>query len=294
MYRTHSRAMPVCNGHSLQVNAKLRQDPTRTKTLRTRFEAEFKKKFARVLAELADFMDQAPGIMANKKYDFPVGPLQTSTLLDFLNESLSRNLIDPVEAQRIIRDKGITPAPGNWVERYLYDSYKKGVRRAQSEINKRTKNGGRVELMKGALKRKNHQDKLAQILGRVYTNLEDISEAMEAGIRREIALGLEGGEGTEAIARRIKGRVEKIGLTRARTLARTEVIRSHHAANIATYREAGIQGIEVQAEFATAGDARVCTECQGLEGKIFTLAEIEDMIPVHPNCRCVALPIVEF
>ena len=207
---------------------------------------------------------------------------------------MHRNVIDPQEAQRIVRDKGITPDPNNWVEGYLYSAYKKGVRRAQTEINKRAKNGGRVELMKGAIKRKNHQDKLEQILGRVYTDLEGIDEAMQAEIRRQIALGLEEGEGTAAIAKRIEDRIEKIGRTRARTLARTEVIRSHHAANIATYREAGIQGVEVQAEFATAGDARVCQECAGLEGQVYSLATIEGMIPVHPNCRCVALPIVEF
>ena len=147
--------------------------------------------------------------------------------------------------------------------------------------------------MAGALKRKNHQQKLEQILGRVYTNLQDITEVMEAQIRREIALGLEAGEGTEAIARRIRKRVEKVGRTRSRTLARTEVIRSHHVANIATYREAGVANVSVQAEFATAGDQRVCPECAGLDGNVYTLAEIEDLIPVHPNCRCVAIPIVD-
>ena len=281
----------MCN-HELKpsVNAKLRQDPTFTKTLRARFEADFKRRYKRVLAELSDFMSQAPELMANKQYDFPVGPLETSAVLDFLNESVRRNVIDPTEAERIVREKGITPKPNNWVEGYLYDSYKKGIRRAQNEVNKRTAKGKKVELMEGALKRKNHQDKLEQILGRVYTGLKGIDEAMQAGIRREIALGLESGEGTAKIAKRIEGRVEKIGRTRSRVLARTEVIRTHHQSNIASYREAGVQGVEVQAEFSTAGDARVCQECEALEGQIFDLKTIENLIPVHPNCRCVALP----
>lgn len=282
----------MCGNHQLSTNAVLKQDPTRTKTLRRRFEAELTRRWGKVLAQLEDYLSQAPAIMANKEYTFPVGPLETATVLDFLTEAVHTEVIDPAEARRIVREKGITPNPNNWVEGYLYSAYKKGVRRAQNEINKRASKGNKVELMAGALKRKNHQDKLEQILGRVYTDLDKITDAMEAGIRREVALGLEAGEGTEAIARRINGRVEKIGRTRSKVLARTEVIRSHHVANVATYREAGIAGVEIQAEFATAGDQRVCTECEGLEGNVYSIAEVEGMIPVHPNCRCVALPIV--
>jgi SPP1 gp7 family putative phage head morphogenesis protein len=285
----------MCEARQLRpsINAKLRQDPTFTKTLRQKFEAEVNRRYKKVLAELNDFMAQAPEVVINKRYEFPVGPLETATILDFLNESVRRNIIDPAEAERIVREKGVTPDPNNWVESYLYGAYKKGVRRAQNEINKRSPKGNNVDLMKGALKRQNHQGKLEQILGRVYTDLEKIDEAMQAGIRREIALGLEAGEGTAKIAKRIEGRVEKIGRTRSRVLARTEVIRTHHQANIASYREAGVKQIVVQAEFSTAGDGRVCSECKGLEGKKFDLKTIEDMIPVHPNCRCVALPVVD-
>jgi len=279
---------------SPSTNQALRRDPTFTKTLREKFEAEVKRRYKKVLAELADYMAQAPLIMTNKQYDFPVGPLEQSQLLDFLGESVHRNLIDPAEAERVLKDKGFDQKPRGWVEGYIYDSYKKGIKRAETEINKRTPKGENIGLMAGALKRENHQAKLTQILGRIYTSLKGIDEAMQAGIRREIALGLEAGEGTAKIAKRIENRVEKIGRTRSRVLARTEVIRSHHQANIASYQEAGILKIVVQAEFSTAGDGRVCSECESLDAQVFTLKTIEGMIPVHPNCRCVALPVIDF
>jgi hypothetical protein len=53
-----------------------------------------------------------------------------------------------------------------------------------------------------------------------------------------------------------------------------------------------VVGVTVEAEWSTAGDDRVCGECQGLEGIEYTLDQIEGMIPVHPSCRCVALPVV--
>lgn len=286
------KAQTMCK-HDLSVNQALRRDPTFTKTLRAKFEAEVKRRYKKVLAELADYMSQAPLIMTNKQYDFPVGPLEEAQLLDFLNESVRRNVIDPVEAGRVLKDKGFAQKPRGWVEGYLYSSYKKGVQRAETEINKRVAKGNAVGLMEGALKRENHQAKLSQILGRVYTDLEGINDSMQAGIRREIALGLEEGEGTAKIAKRIENRVGKIGRTRSRVLARTEVIRSHHLANITSYREAGMNKIVVQAEFSTADDGRVCPDCEGLEGQVFTLATIEGMIPVHPDCRCVALPVLD-
>lgn len=54
---------------------------------------------------------------------------------------------------------------------------------------------------------------------------------------------------------------------------------------------AGAYNVHVRAEFSTAGDDRVCSVCAGLEGEIYTLDEAADLIPVHPNCRCITLPV---
>jgi SPP1 gp7 family putative phage head morphogenesis protein len=64
-------------------------------------------------------------------------------------------------------------------------------------------------------------------------------------------------------------------------------------ATIQEYRNFGVLGVSVQAEWKTAGDDRVCITCSRMEGKIYTLDEIEPMIPLHPQCRCIALPYIE-
>ena len=48
----------------------------------------------------------------------------------------------------------------------------------------------------------------------------------------------------------------------------------------------------VKAEWMTAGDDRVCPICASLQGQVFSLDEIEPLIPRHPNCRCIALPLL--
>lgn len=46
------------------------------------------------------------------------------------------------------------------------------------------------------------------------------------------------------------------------------------------------------AEIVTAGDDRVCQECQDIaDAGPYTLDEAEELLPVHPNCRCDVYPI---
>lgn len=75
-------------------------------------------------------------------------------------------------------------------------------------------------------------------------------------------------------------------------MARTETIRAHHLGMVQEYKNWGVAGVQVQAEWKTAEDDRVCEECAHMEGQIFTLKEVEGMIPKHPGCRCITLPSV--
>jgi SPP1 gp7 family putative phage head morphogenesis protein len=75
--------------------------------------------------------------------------------------------------------------------------------------------------------------------------------------------------------------------------AGTEVIGSHAAATLNSFKEAGLVGVKVLAEFATAGDAQVCEQYAALEGQIYSMEKAEGLIPVHPNCRCTFIPAVD-
>jgi SPP1 gp7 family putative phage head morphogenesis protein len=132
---------------------------------------------------------------------------------------------------------------------------------------------------------------------------------MDTLISRILAQGMIDGDGPALIARKLVAAINGTGigdlamtdaigrfipaLRRAELLARTEIIRAHHLATIQEYRNWGLEGIVVKGEWQTAGDDRVCDKCASLQGKIFTLDEIEGMIPLHPLCRCIALPWIE-
>ena len=76
-------------------------------------------------------------------------------------------------------------------------------------------------------------------------------------------------------------------------MARTEITRAHHKANLNEMRAAGIEGVHVVAEWEGTPDDKMCEKCGNLVGKRFTIRAIEGMIPAHPNCRCVAIPAVD-
>jgi len=69
------------------------------------------------------------------------------------------------------------------------------------------------------------------------------------------------------------------------------VSRAHHRALVKTYELYQVRGVYVLAEILTARDDRVCSICASLEGEIYTLDQVRDLIPLHPLCRCMILPV---
>ena len=74
---------------------------------------------------------------------------------------------------------------------------------------------------------------------------------------------------------------------------RKDMARNRAAQAMAGYREAAAQGVTIRLELATAGDNAVCATCAALHGRVFTLEEAESIIPLHDDCRCAWLPVVD-
>jgi len=144
------------------------------------------------------------------------------------------------------------------------------------------------------------------LYSRTFSDLKGITSAMDTQISRVLAQGIADGKHPRDLAKlltkTISGPMGDLGITdtlgrfipaerRAKILARTEIIRAHHAATIQEYRNYEVEGVRVKAEWMTAGDGRVCGSCAALEGNVYSLDVIESKIPLHPQCRCIALPV---
>lgn len=279
----------MCN-NSLHIHAELKRDPTRTTTIRQRFEQEASRRFRKLKGRIRQQIIELDGfgLKANRgRFEFTRSDEKVASFMEWLRTAQREEILEV--RQGVPQNVAARQA---WTSLYIESAYQKGIAQAGARLRKA---GARVDdrWINSAFNRPIHADRVGLAYIRAYDQLEGITQAMDQQISRELAQGLAEGLNPTEIARRINNRVDKIGRTRARVLARTETISAHSEGSLNAYQEAGVEGVDVEAEFATAGDARVCPECEALEGETRPLDKARGLIPVHPNCRCAWIPVVK-
>ena len=300
---------------------RLNYDPTRTTALRNSFATDMNRRFKAIAAAIviSVFKNDCFGLNNTPIHVFQATPINPNAFLflrdsekvaafiKWLDEQIKAEILTVIDLEQIGQSFDAA-----WTNRYLFDSYKRGIIRARNEMIRSGVNVPSVEDSGGILNIVSspfHIERLGLIFTRFYSDLKGITDVMESQISRILAQGIADGDGPRLLARKLVSAINGTGvgdlgitdtlgrfipaMRRAEILARTEMIRAHHLATIQEYRNWGLLNIKVKAEWKTAGDDRVCTKCASLEGQIFTLDEIEPMIPLHPQCRCIALPYIE-
>lgn len=307
--------------------AEQRRDPTRTTVQRERYAREMRKRFTRLRSMIHDaiitkdifgikgghegtqsnikvYVDSG---LSERAFQFRSMPQKVSLFMEWLESQVQHQILEVSNKDRIGQS-----IDESWQNVFLEDTYKRGVQRATYEMNKAQFPGVQSVEQRGGMQAimglPMHADRLGVLYTRAYTDLKGITEAMDQQISRVLTQGMADGDGPRDIARKINATIGgrgatpgKLGLKdtlgrfipaqrRAEMLARTEIIRAHHQGMMQEYRNYGLEGVVVQAEFRTAGDDRVCLECEGLENTVYTLDEAQNLIPVHPLCRCIMLP----
>lgn len=312
-----------CGNTGLKVNVR-QHDPTRTTTLRNAFVADMNRRFNRVAKAVneAVIVQDVFGLTPQKSirtfqtpgkraFSFLTKDEKIAAFLDWLRKVENAVLL---EMQPTVQYGKWEEVP--WTNVYLFQAYQQGTKRARQELRKYGLSlaiesaDGQVFLNPTSL------EKLRVLFTRAFTDLEGVTHAMDEQISRILAQGLVDGQSPRVLAKMINSAIigggEELGMQityinrvgrqvsyfmpgrrRAEIIARTEIIRAHHVATIQEYRNWAIEGVYVLAEWATAGDARVCPDCAGMQGKVFSLDEVENLIPLHPQCRCIALPYVD-
>lgn len=76
-------------------------------------------------------------------------------------------------------------------------------------------------------------------------------------------------------------------LDRMMVIARTEQLRAYRTANLDSYKASGV--VSSYKRLATH-DSRVCAACLMDEGTVYTT---DELMPLHPQCRCTLVPVVD-
>ena len=113
---------------------------------------------------------------------------------------------------------------------------------------------------------------------------DSIAQDVPSALRFTLSNGIAQGRNPRAVAREMSA-LATLPRRRAETIARTEMLRAGREAQRLQYESnPAVNGYR---RVATQ-DARVCTACLALSGTLHKTAEI---MPSHPNCRCVMVPV---
>lgn len=118
---------------------------------------------------------------------------------------------------------------------------------------------------------------------RVWDNVERLVETLNEGLLDCVITGKKTSELKKTLQERFG-----VSYRRADMLARTELAHIQTEAAKKRYEDYGINKVQFWAD----PDERRCEECGKLHKKIFLATEAVPL-PLHPNCRCVLLPVIE-
>jgi SPP1 gp7 family putative phage head morphogenesis protein len=135
--------------------------------------------------------------------------------------------------------------------------------------------------------------KVQLLATRSFEALKGVTASMGSDMNRILAQGIADGTGPRVVAKEMAARIDTLTRSRALLIARTETIHAHAEGQLDAFDQLDVKELDIKAEWSTAGDDRVCPECQALEGTIMTVEEARGLIPVHPNCRCSWIPADE-
>lgn len=118
------------------------------------------------------------------------------------------------------------------------------------------------------------------------TLFDSIAQEIPAALEQTLAAGIAQGRNPREVARDMRS-IADLSRRRAETIARTEMIRAAREGQRVIYESSpavtGYRRVATQ-------DARVCLACLALSG---TLHKTSEILPSHPNCRCVMVPVTK-
>lgn len=277
-----------------QARNLLRLDPTRTTTLQRQFATEITKRMEELKRRIRKL------IVERDAFGLAPSPFSINT-----TNTIFAGLRDPAKVAEFEAwlsaqiGSSLTDAAAQDVyAEFARRGYQRGVGRAFDDVRRTARNVESLDFYQGTKEQFLRQsfahpvsvDRLKLLAGRTFADVKNVTEAMRTQMRRTLVDGLARGAGPREIARQLSKDVDRIGKTRARIIARTEIVRAHADGQLSGMEQLGVDKVGVMAEWSTAGDDRVCPLCLALEGAILKISEARMLIPRHAQCRCAWIP----
>jgi len=297
---THTHTANEQIGHSGATLTKGR-DPSNTHELQKALLRALQRRLREVrgaIRRTVGYENDALQLRANadatEAYDFPTRQARVRAFLRDLRRWLREALVGDVTATTKIQNGDV------WFAEYIDSAYQIGVQNGEGRLLQ-----AGVSLTPSdptdALRRPIAREQLAELYGRVFEDLQGVSEDAARQLRQALTGGLAAGKNPRDIARSLSEELRQIERSRLTTIARTEIISSHTDAALSTYEQHGADVVGHTSRL-TAKDTSVCSFCRALEDIPFTLSEFRSVtvswggqprrigVPAHPSGRCSPMP----
>lgn len=302
-------------------NNERRADPTRTLTLRERWVTDWNARIAALKKVIKKSVVDNDGFGLKQENRFlqvqaapPLTPATTGQwayrwshekvagFMGWLREMEERSLLE------IVQRDVLRPGGEPWSNIHVRSAYQRGLAYALDNIRKESASlardlgisdidlppafrstGGAISAL---MNQPFHADRLALAYTRVFDELKGVTSAMDQQISRVLTNGLAQGLNPRQIGDLIADRVEKIGGTRGRLIARTETINVHQQAALNEYYASEQATGEVfLVEWNATLDSRTRDTHMERHERVYTKEEAYALIG-EPNCRCALLPYI--
>lgn len=306
---------------SFYLNARS-ADPTRTATLRSKWVADWNRRIKKLQKAIRTTVveNDAFGLKSENtataiavQLDLSPAPPNawayrwTTDKVDgfmaWLREMQDRSLLEIVERPGTLR-----PGGEPWSNLYVRSAYQRGLQYAMDNVRRTSADLARLLGMaesdlppafrptggaiSAVMQQPFHADRLALAYTRTFDELKNVTAAMDHQISRILAEGIAQGLNPRDIGDKIADRVEKIGGTRGRLIARTETIHVHQQAALNEYfATEQSTGEVVLIEWNATMDSRTRDKHAERHGRVYTKEEAYALIG-EPNCRCALLPFI--
>jgi len=275
-----------------------KKDPTSTLTIRRRANREINRRFKRVRKTIIQVVtDPRYGLFPDGETTnilIPNATLPLDGRFQFVRESQRLEEFNKYMGELI--DEEILSFEGG-VDRYFLNqdigaSYSRGA--VKSRLAAERGIPSLLELSDyNPFTRAQHLERAELIYTRTFEGMKRLTDTMKGQMNRVLSEGMIQGTNPRVIAREMAARVDKIGITRARLIARTEIVESHNEAGI---RESELieadTGVEIKMQWFTALDGRQRDTHEERHEKIYTKEKARELIG-EPNCRCSVSPVFD-
>lgn len=181
----------------------------------------------------------------------------------------------------------------HWLNTYVGNAYIRGSIKTRSQVEKAL--GDRLNRIEdySPFRNQAHVDRAELIFQRTFEDLKGVTSTMADQTRRVLSQGILEGKNPNVVAREMVERVDKIGITRAKLIARTEIVESHNSASIMEAELLTAEtGEDIQMRWKTSIDGRERDTHHDRHNNIYPLGVAQSLIG-EPNCRCSITAVVD-